>query len=163
MRITANGPAPGQAPVPGTVTGAWLLPGLSKDAREYLSAGILTGQPGTQWIPAPDAAAVPPGDLPTAARGAVAWPLRGKSSSRDAPQAWLPALYYQRVLPNPALAPPVSWVSDNQMPVPATDPRGTPAVMFGRPPRIGGRGQVPQPYSLTAWPKWQQANPPAPS
>lgn len=168
--IIAYGPAQWSAP-PGTGgAGPWLIPVPARDARTYQSRGILTGQPGTQLIPAPDAQAMPPGNLPTAGRGPVAgWPRR-RSSSRDSPQYWLPALYYQRVLPNgqgslsdgTGLGPNVSVVSDNQMPVPAIDPRGRPAVMFGRPPRIGGRGNVPQPYALTGWPKWQQANPPAP-
>lgn len=161
--FTSNGPAPGTAPTPDFGTGNWLLPGLSHDARVYQSAGILTGQPGTMPIPAPDAAAVPPGNLPTMARGPIAWPLRGARSSRDAPDVILPALYYQRVLPNPDLAPDVSVISDNQMPVPAVDPRGRPAVMFQRPSRIGGRAQVPQPYNLTSWPKWDTPAPLAPS
>lgn len=159
--FTAYGPAPGYAPVTGT--GPWLLPARTWDARAYQSVGVLTGQPGTQYIPAPDAAAIPPGNLPTAARGFTAWPLRARSSSRDSPRVILPALYYQRVLPNPALQPVVSVISDNQMPVPAIDPRGTPAIMFSRPPRIGGRGQVTQPYSVVNWPKWVQTNPPAPA
>jgi hypothetical protein len=140
--------------------------------------GVLTGQPGTQWIPAPDPAAIPPGNLPTLGRGNIAWPLRDKSSSRDAPNAWLPVLYYQRIMPNDAnpslpntgtsergvgLGPAVSWVSDNQLPVPALDPRGKPAVMAQPPPRIGGRGQVAQPFSPVSWPKWQQTTPAAPA
>lgn len=156
----AIGADPALAPAP---PGAWLLPAPARDARAYQSWGILTGQPGTQEIPAPDAAAIPPGNLPTMARGNIAWPLRGRSSSRDSPNVILPALYFQRVLPNPALAPTVSVTSDNQLPVPAIDPRGRPAVMFSRPPRIGGRGQVVQPWSVVNWPKWVQGNPPAPS
>lgn len=169
--FTAYGPAPGYAPAGSGGPGPWLLPARTAEARSYQSAGILTGQPGTQLIPAPDASAIPPGDLPTMDRGAIAWPLRGKSSSRDSPQVFLPALYYQRVLPNGqgslpgglGLGPDVSVTSDNQMPVPAIDPRGKPAVMFQRPPRIGGRGQVPQPYDVVSWPKFVQTNPLAPA
>lgn len=159
--FTAFGPAPGYAPTGNGGTGPWLLPSRSWDARSYQSVGILVGQPGTQQIPAPDAAAVPPGNLPTMGRGMIAWPLRDKSSSRDSPQVILPALYYQWVSPthNPRLQPNVSWVSDNQMPQPAIDPRGKPAIMATRPPRIGGRGQVVQPYSVVNWPKWVSANP----
>src|SRR5215467_13815577 len=136
------------------------MPGM--DARAYQSWGTLTGQPGTQPIPAPDPAAIPDGDLPTLGRGNRAgWPRR-RSSSADAPGMWLPSLYYQRPAANPALAPNVSVVSDNQMPVPAIDPRGRPAVMFQRPPRIGGRGQVEQPYTMLNWPKFVQTNPLAP-
>lgn len=169
--FTSYGPAPGYAPVGGGGPGPWMLPARSWEARSWQSVGILTGQPGTQRIPAPDAAAIPPGSLPTAARGQVAWPLRARSSSRDSPQVFLPAIYYQRVLPNGqgsvagglGLGPNVSVVSDNQMPVPAIDPRGIPAIMASRPPRIGGRGQVVQPYSVVNWPKWVQSNPPAPA
>jgi hypothetical protein len=162
FHFTANGPALGTAPTGNGGTGAWLLPARSFDARAYQSTGILTGQPGTQWIAAPDAQAIPPGTLPTLGRGNIAWPLRRRSSSRDAPQAFLPALYFQRVVPNgvgsnpdgTGLGPNVSWVSDNQLPVPAIDPRGRPAVMAQPPARIGGAGQVEQPYSPIVWPKW---------
>lgn len=165
--FTANGPALGFAPTGNGGTGPWLLPARSFDAHAYQSWGILTGQPGTQWIPAPDAAAILTGNAPTLGRGPVAYNLRGKSSSRDSPQQWLPALYYQRVLPNSptlpgggtdsagiGLGPNVSHISDNQLPIPAVDPRGKPAVMAQPPARIGGRAQVPQTYNPVAWPKW---------
>jgi hypothetical protein len=160
--FTANGPLAGFAPTGNGGVGPWLLPARSFDAHAYQSWGILTGQPGTQFIPAPDAAAIPPGVLPTMGRGNIAWPLRRRSSSRDSPQQWLPALYYQRVLPNgqgsasdgTGLGPNVSWISDNQLPVPAVDPRGRPAVMAQPPARIGGRAHVPQTYNPVAWPKW---------
>ena len=159
MRITAIGPAPGTAPA---ATGTWLLPAPGHDARAYQSWGTLTGQPGTMAVPAPDPASIPPGNLPTLGRGNVAWPLRGKLSSRDAPGFWLPAIYFQRLLSNPRLAPNVSVVSDNQLPVPAIDPRGRPAVMAQRPARIGGRGQVMQPYVTNPWPKFTANSPLAP-
>ncbi|MBO0838119.1 MAG: hypothetical protein J2P28_21750 [Actinobacteria bacterium] len=173
FHFTAYGPAAGYAPTGNGGVGPWLLPARSFEARSYQSAGIVVGQPGTMPVPAPDAAAIPPGNLPTMARGRIAWPLRGRSSSRDSPQVWLPAIYYQPVLPNqPAdapgggsvagglgLGPNVSVVSDNMMPVPAIDPRGKPAVMAARPPRIGGHRQVIQPYSVVNWPKWVQDNP----
>jgi len=158
--MTATGPAPGTAPA---APGSWLLPMPAADARGFQSWGSLVGQPGTMQIPAPDPAAIPPGTLPTLGRGNTAgWPRR-KSSSADSPGFWLPAIYYQRALSNPALAPDVSVVSDNQLPVPAIDPRGRPAIMAQRPPRIGGRGQVMQPYQQLAWPKFVQRNPLAPS
>lgn len=185
FHFTAFGPQVGYAPTGNGGTGPWLLPARSWDARVYQSVGVLCGQPGTQMIPAPDAAAIPPGDLPTMARGKIAWPLRRHRSSRDSPQVILPALYYQRILPNDedpralpntgtsargiGLGPNVSWVSDNQMPVPAMG-QGGPlhkrsgmAVMARRPPRIGGRAQVAQPYSVVGWPKWVQTNPPYPA
>jgi len=160
VRLTAIGAAPGSSPA---APGTWMLPVPAAGASSYQSWGTLMGQPGTMPIEAPDPASIPPGNLPTLGRGNTAgWPRR-KSSSRDAPGFWLPAIYYQRPLANPALAPNVSVVSDNQLPVPAIDPRGRPAVMAQRPPRIGGRGQVVQPYELLAWPKFVQRNPVAPS
>lgn len=159
MRVTAYGPDPAASPA---APGTWLLPAPAAMASAYQSWGTLVGQPGTMPVPAPDPAAIPPGNLPTLGRGPVAgWPRR-RSSSRDAPGFWLPAVYYQRPASNPALAPVVSVVSDNQLPVPAIDPRGRPAVMAQRPPRLGGRGQVMQPYELLAWPKFVQRNPVAP-
>jgi hypothetical protein len=160
MRVTAFGPQPGSSPA---APGTWLLPAPAAQASAYQSWGTLTGQPGTMPIPAPDPAAIPPGNLPTLGRGNIAgWPRR-RSSSADSPNVILPALYYQRPASNPALGPDVSVISDNQLPVPAIDPRGRPAVMAQRPPRIGGRGQVVQPYQLMAWPKFTQGNPLAPS
>jgi hypothetical protein len=176
--FTAYGPAPGTAPAgvlgPGQVhggTGPWLLPAPSREARSYQSRGVLTGQPGTMFVPAPPPASIPPGNAPTLYSGDIAYNLRGKMSSRDAPDYWLPAIYSQRVLPNGAfsrpgglgLGPNVSVVSDNQLPVPAIDPRGRPAVMAQRPARIGGRGQVVQPYAVTAWPKFTRNSPLAPA
>lgn len=159
-QFTTIGPVPGTAPAP---PGTWVLPSRSADARAYQSWGTIFGQPGTMPVPAPDAAAIPRHNLPTLGRGNIAGWARRKSGSVDAPQFWLPGLYFQRVLPNlPALGPDVSHVSDNQMPVPAIDPRGRPAVMAQRPPRIGGRGQVVQPYEVVDWPKFTQRNPLAP-
>ncbi len=109
--------APGQHP-----GAAGLAPVPAMDARAFQSRGIIDGQPGTMPVAAPAPAAVP-----------QSW-NRALHRSSDAPNLIRPALYYERGGLEHA---PVSVVSDNQMPVPAVDPRGTPAVMSRRPVFLG--------------------------
>lgn len=138
--VQATGPGPG-AP---TALGSWLVPGLTPYAGGWSSRGTVDGQPGTQGIPAPK-----PGGVPQDYS-------RRLHGSADAPDVIFPALYHQRIPDNPALAGPVSVVSDNMMPVPARDPRGLPWIAATPPPRLGGQGQVTQPYVIQSWPKWVQ-------
>lgn len=130
MRLKMFGPA--------ARLGAAALPVPAKDHAAWQSVGAIVGQPGTQGVPAPRPAGVPQSG----------WPTRLHSSS-DAPNVIYPSLYYygQRGMARA----PVSVVSDNQMPVPAIDPRGKPAVMSQRPTFLGQR-QV-------AWPKAAQQYP----
>lgn len=109
--------APGQHP-----GAAGLAPVPASDARAYQSRGIIDGSPGTRMIPAPAPSAVPQSFN------------RALHRSSDAPNWWRPSVYFQRGRLEHA---PVSVVSDNQMPVPAVDPRGTPAVMSRRPVFLG--------------------------
>jgi hypothetical protein len=104
-------------------------------AQSYKSE--LTGQPGTQAIPAPYPEGVPQDAHFTG----------GQSRSSDAPPVWYPQLYYQRALTNRA---PVAIYSDNCLPVPAVDPRGRPAVLAA-PPRVGGRRQIKALPILANW------------
>jgi hypothetical protein len=101
-----------------TKAGAALLPAPSYDAGAYTSRGVVNGSPGTTMIPAPYPAAVPQ-DYSRRLHG-----------SQDAPPAWFPGIYYAPRLESHF---PGSYLSDNQMPVPAIDPRGTPGVVMPGP------------------------------
>lgn len=111
MRFASHGPAdhPGAA---------GLVPVPARNAGSFQSWGEVDGSPGTLGIPAPRPAAVP-----------QSW-NRALHRSSDAPDVWFPGIYFQR---GPASRAAVSVLSDNQMPVPAGDPRGRPAVMLARP------------------------------
>ena len=61
--------------------------------------------------------------------------MGGDSRSIDSPNWWTPNIYYMRELASP---PNVSVFSDNQLPVPAIDPKGLPSVSMPR-PRLGGQ------------------------
>ena len=108
----------------------------------------VTGQPGTQAIPAglPD---FPGGQnvngVPV--RGAGAGYAQG---SNTMPGVWFPQLYYERTLSE---VPEVSIYSDNQLPVPAMDPRGA-AARMARPPAFLGQSQLTQPKALPKWSNW---------
>jgi hypothetical protein len=147
-------PVPSQTPTAPTPAGTWLIPSPAQGAGSWSSWGTLNGDPGTKAIAAP--APVPGTDTNLTAQAQAG--IIGMPSSK-VPQEIFPSLYYQQPLYNPALAPPVSYVSDNALPVPAIDPRGLPAVMATPPPRIGGGRQVVSPYAVQNWPKWM--GPPA--
>lgn len=147
-------PLPSQTPTAPVPAGSWLIPAPAQGAGSWSSWGSLNGCPGTQAVPAP--APVPGLDRERTAQASAG--IIGLPSSQ-VPNQIYPSLYYQRPALNPALAPPVSYVSDNALPVPAIDPRGLPAVMATPPPRIGGQNQVVSPYAVANWPKWM--GPPA--
>jgi hypothetical protein len=110
-------------------------------AQEYKREVV--GQPGTQPIPVhPN---IPSPDIGDAAQ-------MGLSRSTDAPNYFLPNLYYAR--PDrefwPGAGQPISVRSDNLMPVPATDPRGIPARLARPITQRGGR-QIRQPASTPVW------------
>lgn len=114
-------------------------------AQEYKREVI--GQPGTQRIPC-DTSWVPSPDVGDKAQA-------GLSRSPDAPPWFLPNLYFTR--PDrefwPGAGQPIRVRSDNLMPVPATDPRGIPAVLANRVVRRGS-SQIKARPSVTAWPAW---------
>lgn len=102
IRITAQGPA--------QLTGAALIPVPARDARAYQARGF-TGK--TDAVAAPGADAVP-----------QSW-NRALHRSSDAPNVIRPDIRWQL----PQMSPMDAWIpvspySDNQMPVPALDPRG---------------------------------------
>ena len=125
IAITSLGPAErlGAAGVP--------LP--AKGAAAYQSRGIIAGSPGTQPISAPKPPM--PQDLTGLAQDG------GYHRSSDAPAVWYPGIYYQNNTADPPEHAPVSVLSDNQMPMPALNPMGPPAVLMGR-PRLGGQFQL---------------------
>src|SRR5215469_12108196 len=87
----------------------------------------ITGQPGTQGIPAP----YPPATSVGHEGGYDKLPS-GLSESRYMPARWYPSLYYRHQHLSRGIGG-VSVYSDNMMPVPAQDPRGLP---------VGGIGPV---------------------
>jgi hypothetical protein len=114
-------------------------------AQEYKREVV--GQPGTQPIPV-DTSWVPSPDVGDKAQA-------GLSRSSDAPSYFLPNLYWAR--PDrefrPGAGQPIALVSDNLMPVPATDPRGIPAVLARRVTQRGS-AQVRQPANTPVWANW---------
>ena len=112
------------AHVPEHPAAAGLVPVPAQPAQGYQSRGIIHGSPGVERIAAPA-----PGGVPQS------W-NRALHRSSDAPPWWLPALYYERGALEHA---PVSVRSDNQMPVPAVDPRGRAGIALRRPVWRGQR------------------------
>jgi len=88
--------------------------------------GALTGQPGTEAIPAPyPEVSIDPS-------------FTSIHQSTDAPPEWYPQLYYQTRLTN---LPPVAIYSDSCLPIPAANPVRPGAVLAAR-RKIGGRKQI---------------------
>lgn len=137
--------------LPGVPPGAALsafMPGITRLAGSgYLMyKHAVTGEPGTQAIPAPTRDTVPSPDLGDLAQA-------GSARSVDAPDVWYPQKWFERSLNGDGtmgFVTPVRIYSDNMMPVPAVDPRGRNARMF-KPINQRGRNQIPQPTILTRW------------
>ena len=147
IRVTSLGPS--------ALLGAAIIPVPASLAQAYQARGFIrrvrkTFQP-----------------YPSAVRQEVV-PLgigNHDSRSSDSPSFIAFDMYYQTTngLPMP-MTPPVSVTSDNQMPVPAVDPRGTAAPWTqGRSPKPGqfwpttrplflGQGQIGQPKVTTSFP-----------
>lgn len=89
--------------------------------------GALSGQPGTEAVPAP---------YPEGVSQAPTYTALHKSS--DAPPEWFPQLYYQVRLTN---LPPVAIYSDNCLPIPAANAQ-KPGAVLAAPRKIGGRRQI---------------------
>lgn len=107
----------------------------------------VSGQPGTLAVPAglPDFGDQGLTVNGQSVRGGGAGYAQGSGTMRG--KAWYPSLYWLRHLDGSTLTIPgqgPSVYSDNQMPVPAADPRGR-AAMLARPPRFLGQTDVPQP------------------
>ena len=130
----------------------------------------LTGQPGTQGIPAP----YPDGPTKPVGNAKGSYFPSGLSASQYMPPRWYPQLYYafQRVYGGIGG---VTVYSDNILPTPAVDPRGIPSGAIGpaafaayrgltpthpaRPNRwVRGLGtsQITWPKREPWWPDWKQ-------
>lgn len=121
---------------PGESLGAAALPIPAKIAQAFQSWGPVDGSPGTSAIPAPRPSGTPQG---------VAFTGNPKHTSKDAPEVWFPGIYYTRR--DAMSVAPVSILSDNQMPLPAIDPKGLPSAVQVRPTFLG-QIQVAQPPSV---------------
>ena len=104
----------------------------------------VTGNPGIRGIPTQPV--IPSPDI-----GDMA--LMGVSRSSDAPNRIYPNKYWARPERSfwPGAGMPISVMSDNLMPVPATDPRGVPAPL-AVPLSLRGVRQIRQPAALIQWP-----------
>ena len=137
MRFTAMGPTDNTRHL-----GSALTPPMSRHSLT-VSRGMVCGNPGNRWIPAPPPAAVP--------QHPAFRVNQGVSRSSDAPNAFLPAIYYETSNGyGQHEHAPVSRISDNQMPVPAMR---APNVIKSDPYRArkGGQRQVVQPQVIQQW------------
>ena len=142
IRVTSNGP--------GGLLGAAIIPVPAKDAKAYQGRGIISGSPGISRIPAP--APLPGYDSSGVAKAIAGVGAGGMGQPSSNYSFWRPSVYFTRPASSAHELMAVSYVSDNQMPVPAVDPRGRPAPWtqgrspwpsMGR-PRIGGRRAIRQ-------------------
>ena len=140
---------------------------MSVAAAQGTPEGV-TGQPGTQGIPAP----YQPTTVPGFGEKGTRFPS-GLSASRYMPARWYPTLYYRGQHLFRSIGG-VSVYSDNLMPIPAQDPRGLQAGTIGpmgfaaykgltpaqpaRPNRWArglGQAQVTWPKRLPSWEDWK--------
>jgi hypothetical protein len=136
VAVTSLGPA--------EKLGAAQIPIRARGAADYASRGMINGSPGTMPIAAPRPGGVPQDSTGLAIDG-------GDSRSSDAPPVWYPGVYYENNTASPPEHAPVSILSDNQMPMPAVNPLGPPAVLQGR-PRMGGQFSIPNRAASPAFP-----------
>lgn len=109
---------------------AGLLPIPAAGAQSFQSRGPVYGSPGTTRIPAP-------APLPWTDSSLAAYANAGNIGEPSMKFAWwTPGLYWVRIPENGSRSP-VSVFSDNQMPVPAVDPRGRPGVVMPGPIMLG--------------------------
>lgn len=135
MKVTSEGPT--------SRLGAAAIPVSAKMAQGYQSHALVNGSPGTDPIPVNRAQGVPQGITHRTA-GA------GYHGSSDAPDVFFPGVYYYGPdsMQHPGM---ISYLSDNQMPLPAIDPKGLPSVAQVR-PVFQGQVQVKQPWNAANFP-----------
>ena len=131
--------------VPGVDSSAFVpVPALDgRGLGPYAVKQYVNGQPGTQGIPVESI------EIMATTNGLHTWSGYSGGSAMM-PPVWYPQLYYEPVLSE---TPQFSIYSDNQMPVPAADPRGRAAVL-ARPPVFLGQSQLRQPQRLPKWANW---------
>lgn len=114
-------------------------------AQQYKDG--VTGRPGTEAI------RVQPPQVPSPDNGDLA--MAGSSRSSDAANVIRPNQYWARPEREfwPGAGMPVSYMSDNLMPVPATDPRGIPARL-AVPLNLRGGRQVRAVRPVISWPPY---------
>jgi len=148
-RLSANLPGQGPgAPRGGASQAAAkiapaLIPVPAHDAGAWEFRGAVVGSPGTTRIPAPANSALNGIDRNPVAQAQTGW--IGLPSSDFS--YWRPSIYIQ--FPRSRVN--VSVFSDNQMPVPAIDPRGLPAVAMPGPVMLN-HFQVPNPRKAAKFP-----------
>ena len=135
MKIVSNGPP--------SRLGAAAIPVAAKMAQGFQSHGLIAGSPGTDAISSPRPGGVPQGVTHRNAGNAL-------HASDQAPEVWFPGVYYygSDSMQTPGQ---VSYLSDNQMPMPAIDPRGLPSVAQVRPVFLG-QTQVQEPWVASNFP-----------
>ena len=115
-----------------------VIPAQSYTAT-FNGQNIVTGSPGTEWVPSPRPAAMQDGEL--------GGPYNQPSSV--APDAFKPAIYVAHA--NPTLHFPGSLISDNVLPVPAVNPTRIPMQSQYK-TRVGGRTTTPSNRPWVQWP-----------
>lgn len=135
MKVISEGPT--------SRLGAAAIPVAAKMAQGYQSHALVHGSPGTDPIPAPMAQGVPQG---------IKYRNTGSPlfASEKAPEVFFPGVYYygSDSMQTPGK---ISYLSDNQMPLPAIDPKGLPSVAQVR-PTFQGQVQVKQPWVASNFP-----------
>ena len=135
MKVTSEGPT--------SRLGAAAIPVAAKMAQAFQSHALVNGSPGTDPIPVERAQGVPQG---------IKYRNNGNAlhASDQAPDVFFPGVYYYG--PDSMQIPgKISYLSDNQMPLPAIDPKGLPSVAQVR-PTFQGETQVKQPWVASNFP-----------
>jgi len=145
--------------VPGALPSAFLpVPAPSGRGFGPWDAGDVNGQPGTMGVPTglPDFGRDGQVVNGHSVRGGGAGYAQGSGTM---PGVWYPSKYWQPGLDGSTLVSgntqTPSIYSDNQMPIPAADPRGR-AALLARPPMFLSRGNLEQPEGSRGpqWPRW---------
>src|SRR5882672_9090902 len=144
-RYTVAIPASGQ--VAGLYLGTAILPSFTRSASSYQSRGKVSGSPGTSRVPAPR-------PFKAMSSNPLALAQGGRFYSDNAPDSWLPSVYFENDLPQDKEHAPVLFDSVNNnanpAPVPAVRPQNG---LYADPFRahIGGSTQISQPQVVPVW------------
>lgn len=144
-RYTVAIPASGQ--VAGLYLGSAILPSFTRTAASYQSRGKVYGCPGTARVRAPR-----PFNAPS--KNPVAMASGGRFYSDNAPEYWMPSIYFENDSPLNKEHAPVQFDgvnrSMNVAPAPAMRPQlGIYADPFRA--HVGGSQQISQPQVVPVW------------